>query len=231
MSTAQFSRDGRRVVTASEDGTACVWDVRTGRPLGRPMRHLERVCSAQFSPDERRIVTASNDRTARIWDAATGQALSEPLKHDSQVVLAQFINGGQQVVTIAGTTARIWDTSTPPPRVEQWFIDLIEGVAGQRLTEEGLFEYVPVAQLLNSKERLWAANGTDFYTQWAKWFFADRSTRAISPGSEVTFPSYKEALMQMNTAESLAEAEQLAVGDAALRERISKARLALKLTD
>ena len=35
-STARFSPDGGRVVTASDDKTARVWDAATGAPIGQP---------------------------------------------------------------------------------------------------------------------------------------------------------------------------------------------------
>jgi WD40 repeat protein len=83
--SAQFSPDGQRVVTASQDNTARVWDAATGKPLGEPMRHQGAVYSAQFSPDGRRVVTASQDNTARVWDATTGKAISEPMRHQGAV--------------------------------------------------------------------------------------------------------------------------------------------------
>ena len=66
--SAQFSPDGTRVVTASEDKTARLWDAKTGKPLGETMMHQGIVWSAQFSPDGTRVVTASHDKTARLWD-------------------------------------------------------------------------------------------------------------------------------------------------------------------
>ena len=58
--SAQFSPDGQRVVTASEDKTARLWDAASGKPIGEPMKHEDSVSSAQFSPDGQRVVTASD---------------------------------------------------------------------------------------------------------------------------------------------------------------------------
>src|SRR5204863_189768 len=82
---AEFSPDGRRVVTASADNTARVWDTSTGKPITPPLKHNGPVFHAAFSPDGRRVVTASADGTARIWDAATGKAVTPSLKHGDYV--------------------------------------------------------------------------------------------------------------------------------------------------
>ena len=60
VNSAQFSPDGQRVVTASEDKTARLWDAASGKPIGEPMKHEDAVSSAQFSPDGQRVVTASD---------------------------------------------------------------------------------------------------------------------------------------------------------------------------
>ncbi|MCX6878946.1 MAG: hypothetical protein NTW21_34820, partial [Verrucomicrobia bacterium] len=65
-----FSPDGTRVVTASDDKTARVWDAASGKTVGEPMRHEDDIHSASFSPDGMRVVTASWDKTARVSDAA-----------------------------------------------------------------------------------------------------------------------------------------------------------------
>jgi hypothetical protein len=62
-----FSPDGSRVVTASADNTARLWDANTGAGLAMLLGHEGEVHSAVFSPDGSRVVTASADNTARIW--------------------------------------------------------------------------------------------------------------------------------------------------------------------
>ena len=116
VNSAQFSSDGRLVVTASDDMTVQLWDAANGRPLGEPMEHAGEVNSAQFSPDDRRIVTASNDKTAQLWDAASGQPIGEPMPHQGPVRLAQFSPDGQRIVTVSDDkTMRIWDAANSMP--------------------------------------------------------------------------------------------------------------------
>jgi WD40 repeat protein len=114
--SAQFSPDGKRIVTALTDGTARVWDAQTDQPLTGPMQHNKRINSVQFSPDGKRIVTASWDDTARVWDAQSGQALTDPLPHKQRVMSAQFSPDGKRVVTASwDKTARVWDAESGKP--------------------------------------------------------------------------------------------------------------------
>jgi WD40 repeat protein len=121
VNMARFSPDGRLVATASDDGTARVWDVATGDPIVDPLEHehTDRVHSISFSPDSNRVVTASDDRTAKIWIARTGQWVNEALSHSDDVTFADFSGDGMRVGTAcADGTARVWDAKTSKPITE-----------------------------------------------------------------------------------------------------------------
>ncbi len=111
FSTASFSPDGRKIVTASYDGTARIWDSHNGQELMVLNGHEDHVFSASFSSDGKRIVTASYDETARIWDSHNGQELMILNGHRRFVTSASFSSDGKRIVTASyDETARIWDS-------------------------------------------------------------------------------------------------------------------------
>jgi hypothetical protein len=83
VSHASYSSDGRRVVTASNDDTARVWDPETGKEIALLKGHTSDVIAASFSPDGKRVVTASYDYTARVWDPETGKEIALLKGHTS----------------------------------------------------------------------------------------------------------------------------------------------------
>jgi len=114
---AVFSPDGRRILTASADKTARLWDATTGAPIGEPMRHEDEIVDAAFSPDGARIATASKDRTVRLWDAATFKPIGEPMRHEHPVDHVAFNSTGTRIVTDCYEAAllRLWDAATGAP--------------------------------------------------------------------------------------------------------------------
>jgi WD40 repeat protein len=113
---AEWSADGTRVATASDDGTAQVWDAATGQPVSPPLVHAKGVQRVAFDPAGDRVITASWDGTARIWNAATGAPVSPPLQHGNGVNSAFFDPSGARVVTAGWDDhARLWDAATGKP--------------------------------------------------------------------------------------------------------------------
>jgi WD40 repeat protein len=67
-----FSRDGKRLATASGDpianvGDAKVWDAKNGKELLTLRGHSHAVFSVAYSPDGKRLATASSDRTVQVY--------------------------------------------------------------------------------------------------------------------------------------------------------------------
>jgi WD40 repeat protein len=67
-----FSPDGRRALSASQDGTLRLWDLRSGNCLRTLTGHTGKVTAAAFAADGRWGFSASADATIGIWDLATG---------------------------------------------------------------------------------------------------------------------------------------------------------------
>ncbi|MCK6579426.1 MAG: NB-ARC domain-containing protein [Anaerolineae bacterium] len=113
VTSAAYSPDGRRIVSASRDRTVRIWDAETGETLHTLAGHTRSVNSAAFSPDGRRIVSASSDHTVRVWDAESGEGVNTLSRHTAEVTSAAFSPDGRRIVSASWDgTARAWDAET-----------------------------------------------------------------------------------------------------------------------
>jgi WD40 repeat protein/serine/threonine protein kinase len=113
VTAASFSRDGTRILTASQDNTACIWDAATGRPTALLIGHTDWVPQAVFHPDGKRAATASYDGTAAIWDTASGACVRQFKGHKWRVGAVAFSPDGKRLATGSwDMTARIWNAET-----------------------------------------------------------------------------------------------------------------------
>lgn len=110
VASANYSPDGKFIVTGGWDISAKIWDAATGKPVLRlAFEHEGFINSAVFSPDGRAILTASDDGTARLWDARDGRELRRFVGHADRVRSAQFSADGRLVITASNDkTAKIW---------------------------------------------------------------------------------------------------------------------------
>ncbi len=103
-----FSPDGRRIVTASDDTTARVWDA-SGREVAVLRGHESGVRTVIFSPVGDRLVTLSNDKTARLW-SGDGNELAVLRGHENWVRSATFSPDDRHILTTSNLNpARVWD--------------------------------------------------------------------------------------------------------------------------
>lgn len=64
---------GRRLISASLDKTAILWQVDTGRELRTLSVHTDFVYAVALSPDGRWLVSGNFDHSVKLWGVATGR--------------------------------------------------------------------------------------------------------------------------------------------------------------
>ena len=107
-----FSPDGKRLASASWDGTAKVWDVATGKEALSFDGHKGRVWSAAFSPDGKRVATAGYDGTVKVWNAATGKENLTFKGHNHLVLSVAFSPDGKRLASSSFDHLKVCSATT-----------------------------------------------------------------------------------------------------------------------
>jgi WD40 repeat protein len=115
--SASFSKDGRFIVTASNDNSARLWDAATGRELRLFEGTLNRVFDAAISPNNAWVVLGDySEPFATLLDAATGAKVRVFAGHTGSVLAVRFSPDGKTLLTgSADGTAMLWDVATAKP--------------------------------------------------------------------------------------------------------------------
>ncbi len=114
--SASFSPDGSRILTASEDTTAKLWDSGNGGLLATLAGHGSGLICARFSRDGSRIITAGKDQKATIWDAASGKLLCTLEEPGASITSAAFSPDGAYAATVfSNGVPVIWDAQSGKP--------------------------------------------------------------------------------------------------------------------
>jgi len=154
---AGFSPDGTRVVTASQDQTARVWNTDGSGESVALQGHTALVNSVSFSPNGIHVVTASGDKTARVWNA-DGSGEPVILKgHGGEVLSTSFSPDGRRVLTASRDgTARIWNADGSGQPV------VLEGHAEEvRLANFSLDGKRVVTASWDMTARVWNVDGSE----------------------------------------------------------------------
>jgi WD40 repeat protein len=108
-----LSRDGKTMLSGSDDKTLILWDVASGAQIRSFTGHTGKLLSVSLSPDGRLAVSSADDKTVIVWDVATGQALRNLTGHLDVVNEVAF--GPDSKVVLTGSkdkTIMLWDATT-----------------------------------------------------------------------------------------------------------------------
>jgi WD40 repeat protein len=105
-----FSPNGRRIVSVSHDGDACVWDARTGALMSGPSKqHAEGTLTVVFTPKSMLLAVSSDgkwiaqlqytSKIVQVWNSKTGQLAATLSKHTDYVYSVSFSPDSKQILS------------------------------------------------------------------------------------------------------------------------------------
>jgi WD40 repeat protein len=108
----QYTRDGKRLATASQDRTARIWDAETGKCLLELTGHAADVNSVAFSPKGKVVATACDDGKVRVWWSHNGELFWTFDAHPGGAFGVAVSNTHLVVTSGADGTAKVWNFKT-----------------------------------------------------------------------------------------------------------------------
>ncbi len=104
-----WARNGKRVVSGSQDNTVRLWDVETKRQIGETLNgHSDAITSVAISGDGKIVISASLDHTVRLW-LINGDRLIQTYSRKCRMGVrsVSISENGRHAVSSRGT---VWDT-------------------------------------------------------------------------------------------------------------------------
>ncbi len=108
-----FSRDGRRLATAGEDGCIVLWEVGNGVEEELVPHRQSRVLCLAFSPDGMTLASGHDDHAVVLWDVTTGQERATLMGHADAVRGLDFSPDGAVLASCGfDRRIRLWDVAS-----------------------------------------------------------------------------------------------------------------------
>lgn len=98
----EFSHDGSKLATASQDGTVMVYETVDFKVLHKLVQDGREVTYVTWSPDDTKLISCGLDGKARVWDVAKGrviQTVEHPSEGNTTITAASWAPDSQFFVT------------------------------------------------------------------------------------------------------------------------------------
>ncbi|MCT7952147.1 AAA-like domain-containing protein [Ancylothrix sp. C2] len=108
VNCVSFSPQGDYIATASNDGTAILWDL-SGKKCVELKNHQGSVPALAFNNTQNLVITGCENGIVRVWDLA-GKLLTQFKAHPRRITSLNFSSCGKLIATASEDgTAKVWD--------------------------------------------------------------------------------------------------------------------------
>jgi hypothetical protein len=127
---AEFSFDGKLIVSAGDDGTARVWRAEDGERVATLEGPAGPIRGVVFSTDGEGVVTGGDDWRVRVWSVSAGEVLAELSGHRARVNSVAVGPFGRRIASASDDgTARVWALG----RDDRWKLSVVLTNHGARV--------------------------------------------------------------------------------------------------
>ncbi len=168
---AQFSADGKRLLTGAQDRQARLWDLETASIVCSTIEQPDEVYAVCFAPGERYFLAGLRNGAVGVWDSRFGRPVA-PSRVACRSIYDLALNPCQTHVLVTGQRNRLLGYD-----IHSWVREPVDGLpredlrllgevlAGQRLHETGTPTSLTTEEWLERWNRFHAAHPNSPYLE------------------------------------------------------------------
>ncbi len=114
VTSVAFNPDGKTLASASDDGTARLWDVAGRQQIGKPLKGGDIYFSVAFSPNGKTLAVGGNAFGIQLWDVATRHKMGNSLVYNpvASVANSMVFSPNGKILASGGYGVELWDVAT-----------------------------------------------------------------------------------------------------------------------
>ncbi len=151
-----FSPERQSVATGSDDHTARIWSLDTGKQSGEPFYLNGRATAVRFTANGNALLVGGvEDAEVTCYNTKTHDSQYLPLPHSMGVSHITANTSGSLVVTVTNDgIARLWRVPTTNESPPKWLPDYLRAVSGLAFSNQQRLVEVPMRERVELRKKL-----------------------------------------------------------------------------